>query len=220
MYSSLKVFYWSDSLVALGYILNSAKKFHTFVSNRVQLIQELTSKTDWSYVSTDCNPADMASRGLNAQEASKHSAWFKGPQFLKEKCIKKYQQVKFNSIVSGEDPEVKSVVLSTKAAEIFDLARFNHCKTWMKLLTAVLCCIKFFVILFKLTCFNTNLHQSVKLSEIKSVVNLESCKYMVVSLVQKQFFSEELKALSSGEFVKEKQSVVQAQPLFGQVRSH
>ncbi|XP_072166920.1 uncharacterized protein [Diadema setosum] len=42
-YQEVQEFYWTDSQVVLGYINNEARKFHTFVANRVQQIRERTS---------------------------------------------------------------------------------------------------------------------------------------------------------------------------------
>lgn len=36
-------FFWSDSKVVLGYIANERRRFHVFVANRVQLIQDSTT---------------------------------------------------------------------------------------------------------------------------------------------------------------------------------
>ena len=49
--------------VVLGYISNKARRFHTFVANRVQGIRDHTSPDKWPYIDTKDNPADDASRG-------------------------------------------------------------------------------------------------------------------------------------------------------------
>ena len=35
-------FYWTDSQIVLGYLRNEAKRFKTFVANRVQEIQDIS----------------------------------------------------------------------------------------------------------------------------------------------------------------------------------
>ena len=52
--------FWTDSRVVLDYIANDVKRFHIFVANRVQEIQEKSSVTQWKYVDTKSNPADEA----------------------------------------------------------------------------------------------------------------------------------------------------------------
>ena len=61
-------YFWTDSKVVLGYIANESRRFHVFVANRVQEIQENTSVDQWKYVESKQNPADEASRGLKTQE--------------------------------------------------------------------------------------------------------------------------------------------------------
>ena len=61
-------YFWTDSKVVLGYIANESRRFHVFVANRVQEIQENTSVDQWKYVESKQNPADEESRGLKAKE--------------------------------------------------------------------------------------------------------------------------------------------------------
>ena len=84
-YANLRQYFWSDSKVVLGYI-NDAKRFHMFVANRVQITRSNTDTKEWRYIETIDNPADHASRGLNAEELIKYN-WFSGPAFLLEKEI-------------------------------------------------------------------------------------------------------------------------------------
>ena len=104
-------FFWSDSKVVLGYIANESRRFHVFVANRVQLIQDLTSVDQCKYIETKLNPADDASRGLSPN-ALITSKWSMGPAFLwqeenewpiNEKVLPDPSQVLLC------DPEVKKV---------------------------------------------------------------------------------------------------------------
>ena len=72
--------------MVLGYIANDqeSRRFHAFVANRVQLIQEVTSADQWRHVDTELNPADDASRGLSASEFIR-SWWTLGPEFFMER---------------------------------------------------------------------------------------------------------------------------------------
>ena len=59
--------FWTDSQVVIGYIHNEAKRFHTFVANRVQEVRNHTKPEQWRYIASESNPADAASRGLTAR---------------------------------------------------------------------------------------------------------------------------------------------------------
>ena len=74
--------FWTDSKVVLGYIKNDVRRFKTFVANRIQKIRENTEVREWQYIPTRENPADDASRGLNAERVDSGSRWFQGPLFL------------------------------------------------------------------------------------------------------------------------------------------
>ena len=58
-------YYWTDSQIVLGYIYNESKRFHVYVANRIQQIRSHTESTQWRYVNSQNNPADMASRGAH-----------------------------------------------------------------------------------------------------------------------------------------------------------
>ena len=97
-------YFWTDSKVVLGYIANDARRFHVFVSNRVQYIRDNTETYQWHYVPTKSNPADIASRGISAQQLNQ-SMWIQGPDFLLEKRLPLKQQL--NNTLSLGDPEVR-----------------------------------------------------------------------------------------------------------------
>ena len=61
-FKELSEIYWTDSQVVLGYINNDTKRFHLFVANRVQLINDHTDKEEWKVVDSKNNPADHGSK--------------------------------------------------------------------------------------------------------------------------------------------------------------
>ena len=79
--SSLKDFYWSDSMITLGYIMNDERRFRVFVANRCQKIRSYTQKHQWNHIESKENPADHASRGLTIDEPNKVDQWLHGPRF-------------------------------------------------------------------------------------------------------------------------------------------
>ncbi len=56
--------FWTDSFTALRCIENEASWFKTFFANMVSFIREASEPSQWKYVGTALNPADMASRGI------------------------------------------------------------------------------------------------------------------------------------------------------------
>ena len=56
--------FWSDSKIALRYIVNESRRFHTIVANRVSVIHDTTDPAQWKHVPGHCNPPDDCTRGL------------------------------------------------------------------------------------------------------------------------------------------------------------
>lgn len=77
-----KVQFWSDSSVVLAWIKTQPHKLNRFVSNRVSHIQALSRPADWSWVSSYYNPADILSRGIDADKIKSNSQWWHGPPWL------------------------------------------------------------------------------------------------------------------------------------------
>ena len=65
-------------------IYNSHRRFPVFVANRLAEIERNSNISSWRYVPTEFNPADEASRGVQAEKFLTSSKWLTGPQLLKE----------------------------------------------------------------------------------------------------------------------------------------
>ena len=99
---------YSDSRVVLGYISNEIRRFYVYVSNRVQRIRSSTSPNQWHYVPTDLNPADLATRSVDADKLS-NSIWHTGPAFLYKHTATNTPVSSFASESRKDDPEVKTL---------------------------------------------------------------------------------------------------------------
>ena len=78
------VVFWSDSVDVLWWLRNASRRFKPFVANRVAEIQSLTSSNQWRYVSTENNPADLATRGVTASGLACSEILWQCPKFLKK----------------------------------------------------------------------------------------------------------------------------------------
>ena len=104
---SISDYYWTDSQIVLGYILNETRRFKIFVANRIQQIREFTEKEKWRYVETDKNPSDAASRGLTMENESEVHLWLNGPEYLWHQEETWAVNIP-NTKVLEDDPEVQS----------------------------------------------------------------------------------------------------------------
>lgn len=75
--------FWTDSTIVIQYIRNESTRFQTFISNRLALIRDASSSTQWKrHVPSELNPADYASRGLKPNDSEQLEHWLNGPSFL------------------------------------------------------------------------------------------------------------------------------------------
>ena len=77
-----RIFYWTDSQIALAWIKATNKEFKPFVENRLVEIRKLTDINSWHYVQTTSNPADVITRFQDHDHFEENILWWKGPIFL------------------------------------------------------------------------------------------------------------------------------------------
>ena len=159
---------------------NESKRFHLFVSNRVNFIREQIRLDQWKYVPSKENPANDASRGLSLKESYKNQRWISGPEFLQKKEEEWPSQPKKFSV--NNTREVKSLKINTIMTEekndvLERLERITNSWPRMKKIIA-------FVLHWKM--------------KVKSINVLEKAERVIIRLVQKDAFPEEMKNLTDG----------------------
>ena len=77
-----EIILFSDSMTVLGWIRDWRRKFKTFENFRLKRIRLLTFVSEWFYVPTKQNPADICSKGLDANDKKKWKFFHEGPEFI------------------------------------------------------------------------------------------------------------------------------------------
>jgi len=190
-------YFWTDSMIVLGYIRNETKRFKTFVANRLSIIHEMTSPHDWRYVPSKSNPADIASRGIDPQEYEKLETWLVGPEFLKRNKAEWPVQVS-NVVLHEDDIELKpqACVLNTqgKCNSIMS-ALLNKFSDWRKLKNAVGWLLRFKEFLVeKFLRKRRNLGDRVS-SRSLSVREIQTAQIAIFKLVQAETFENDIREL-------------------------
>ncbi|CAB3997334.1 Hypothetical predicted protein [Paramuricea clavata] len=134
-----EIVFYTDSRVVLGYIQNESRRFYVYVANRIQIIRSISDPSQWKYVETTHNPADIATRGKPAKQLVAFS-WFNGPEFLRNDHSSPTTNDHELSIMS-DDPEVRPEV-STYSSEVqliesLGSERFNRFSRWTTLRRAL-----------------------------------------------------------------------------------
>ena len=76
------VYMFSDSLTVLGWLNNFEKRFKTFENFRIKAIRALSKLLEWRHCPTLQNPADLCSKGIEANDFKKWEFLHNGPSFL------------------------------------------------------------------------------------------------------------------------------------------
>ncbi|CAI5657210.1 unnamed protein product [Oreochromis niloticus] len=182
---NVQEYYWTDSKVVLGYVNNDAKRFQTFVANRIQRIRSSTKPEQWRYVNSEDNPADGASRGLTAVQI-KESNWLKGPNFLWQQNLP--HEVGMVGEVEATDPELQRAhVHAVKAREQTPMVnRLTKFSDWSRVVRAI-ARLKRFVREFK--GFQSRTNESTNLEERREA------EIFIIKLVQEDAFAEDIKKI-------------------------
>ncbi|KFM67184.1 hypothetical protein X975_22230, partial [Stegodyphus mimosarum] len=69
-------------MIVLSWLQKEPYQLKTFVANQVATIQDLTNGYQWRHGSSNENPGDLISRGLDPSKLLGNDMWWKGPLFL------------------------------------------------------------------------------------------------------------------------------------------
>lgn len=193
--------FWTDSRVVLGYIKNEARRFHTFVANRVQKIHLGSLPEQWRYISSEENPADHASRGLTPNELLS-SSWLTGPQFLWERELV-FPKDEIPEI-SNRDPEVRTAtVFDTSIVACSSLVdRLLKFSSWTSAVRAV-------ARLLRRVKGSKEIHQS-------TVTERELAKRCIIKNLQETVFKNELKLLKGNHSLPMQSKLYKLDPILDQ----
>ena len=179
------VFAWTDSLVTLGWLQGSPRRFLPFVGNRVAEITEAIPVACWRHVKGINNPADCASRGMFPAELVEHTLWREGPQWLRGTGKNWDKREVFDQHpVPAEEREVQQTLLPAIAS---DLSSFERISDYNRLLH-VTGWIQRFV-------NNTRRKDEKRTSRVLSLPEIMEAEETWWRLVQSSTFREEIQCL-------------------------
>ena len=209
-YENIEHHFWTDSKIVLAYLQNDASRYHIFVANRVQAIHDLTDKSQWQYVSTKENPADLASRGCDAKEFLKTDSWFRGPDFLWKSQLPTQEEIPSLQV---EDPEVRKRALPTTVKSTQEsssvLQTLLRCSSWMKMKRIMALCTKFVQRLLSM------IRKRDKPETEIQVTDLQEAEQSIIRMVQESSFAKEIADLRSNGTVDSKSTLRKIDPFIG-----
>jgi len=165
------------------------------VANRVVAIQEITSKFEWRHVASQDNPADLVSRETFSLELMNNSIWYHGPSWLTES-----EEEWLNSFPTiAEIPEQRSKV-TLKIERDFDILK--QFSSIVKLRRVVAWCFRFF----------NNCRSKATIHGSLSNTELNQAMLVIIRLVQRESFAQEIHEIESKRAVKGKSKLISLRP--------
>ena len=79
--------YYTDATICLGRLQGVNKEHKQWVGSRVRKILSKSQSSEWFYVPSKENAADLPSRGCTLLELQNNTMWTNGPNFLRKKVI-------------------------------------------------------------------------------------------------------------------------------------
>ncbi|XP_067943119.1 uncharacterized protein [Watersipora subatra] len=181
-------YYTDSSEIVLGYLRNEVKRFHVFVSNRVQKIRTMKKPADWYYVPSALNSANHASRGLSAEQLSS-SIWTNGPPFPNMQPIQLPKQPDHMTLADLDTAtsEVKKTATTCSTLTTSTLlVKLQYFSNWTKM-------VKFIVLLENCT------RRKLKNTILDQVTGRKKAETSIIKLLQKNCFHQELSLLRQGK---------------------
>ncbi|XP_055848408.1 uncharacterized protein LOC129913631 [Episyrphus balteatus] len=199
---NLDIFYWTDSMITLGRIQGSNSKLDAFERNRIQKIQRITNQSNWNYVKTGDNPADCASRSINASELINHKLWWYGPSWLK--LDKNLWQLKKLEKPAEEKEDPVNLLLANVSSyqENAIITQFSSINQCLRVLSH---CRRFIK-----SCRSKELQTFKKYITVKE---LKETLYLVLRQIQYTEFKEEIKKLTKNEPIAMKSKLLMLNPI-------
>lgn len=180
-----EVFAFSDSTVALSWIHSEPYKWHTFISNRVSLIQSNLDQSHWFHVSSCDNPSDVLSRPAIPERILNNNLWFKGPAWtslpVRDWPITVFKQNNLENIPEFKTQPQSLLVHTTDEPLLYTIA--SRASTWSRMLNITVYILRF---IRKLTTRGQ-----------VTVNDLEIAESAILQCIQNRHFSNDISALTS-----------------------
>jgi len=114
--------------------------FQTSPANRLSAIRDSYDPSQWRYVNSKRNPADVASRAETSLHCHKAKMWFNGPEFL-WKHRRYWPEMPGNmSSVADDDPAIKrnaTTIAFAKGENCFLHELITYFSSWIKLIKVI-----------------------------------------------------------------------------------
>lgn len=135
-----QVFFWTDSLTVLSWIKSDQRQYKPFVGFRIGEILSLTTLSEWNWVPTKQNIADILTKWTRSPDLSPDSPWFQGPDFL---YLSQESWPKQRLPSANTKEEMRTIHLFHDIVLPEPLINVNNISKWNILVRTVACMLRF-----------------------------------------------------------------------------
>jgi hypothetical protein len=194
--------FWTDSMIVLAWLRSPAVRWKTFVANRVSHIQETTNIEDWNHVNSKDNPADLVSRGVEANLLRDLSLWWNGPNWLQqaEPSWPKGEEI---TDVSEERKRVNPTPIVSLLTQSSQEEVFTKFSSWTKLQRVAAYCLRF---------IHNCCHKTARFHGTLSQAELNEVTLLCVKQAQNEHFKKEKADLTEKGSLSRKSSLLSLNP--------
>lgn len=190
-------------------------RWKTFIANRTSQILENTRPEQWSYIKSEINPADVASKGILPESMVSCSLWWNGPN-LEQLGHSQYIPLSHeqNKVIDIERNKSSLCMLSETQENIF----INKYSSFFTL------CRKFKIYCtFLIACYEKLIerHPSRKQEFLQRIQNLSNPENIAIKLVQRSIYFQEIDLLIKNKPISRKSNLLSLNPFldgFGLLR--
>ncbi|XP_053969225.1 uncharacterized protein LOC128870597 [Anastrepha ludens] len=125
---------WSDSKTVLKWLHGDPRKFQQFVMFRIAEIQEATAISEWRWIPTKMNVADIATKTRPCIEVAHQ--WINGPAFL-TLPTKEWPEQEDLGTVNPSEFRTKLLIHNVRKVNI----NFEYFSNWLRLYRAIANCV-------------------------------------------------------------------------------
>ncbi|XP_039303907.1 uncharacterized protein LOC120357485 [Solenopsis invicta] len=116
-----------------------SRKWQTFVANRASEIQGISSPSEWHYIKSKENPADLISRGETSEHLINTKLWWEGPPWLQ--ASEETWPIEGEELPLMDAPEMKKqtvIAVTVKQSSVLDYARYSTLDKLIRIVAYVL----------------------------------------------------------------------------------
>ncbi|XP_072403088.1 uncharacterized protein [Diabrotica undecimpunctata] len=165
-------------------------------------IQSNTDPENWRHVPTDCNPADLLSRGIEPQVLSSCSFWWHGPSFLLDSPETWPVQVSFDKEKLPQFKTISNQFMIVSSTPLFDFEKYSSFST---LVRSVAYSLRFY--------YNSQRkNKATRVLGHLTTQKINNSTLTLVKLVQAEGFPSEIQCLRRGNAVSSKSRILSLNP--------